>query len=136
MFNDSWQFNFSNTDDCAKSIPQWQPEICGRLRKANNLAPLQTDALINFVGLRQSWQTFLKARAQTADQLRRYSYTCGNLSSWPTYFRLLQWRLSDPYKLTPRVAARLVHPLIRVRLQGARILPSRLVRCVKCALEF
>jgi hypothetical protein len=34
-----------NTDNCANSVPQWQPEICGRLGQTNNLAPLQTDVL-------------------------------------------------------------------------------------------
>jgi len=64
---------------------------------------------------------FLTARAQIADPVRRHSFTCGNLSSRSSYFRLLQWRLSDPYRLAPRVTAPLAHPLIRVRLQGARI---------------
>ena len=66
-----------------------RPETCWRPGLANNLAPLKTDILFN---LGQGWRNFLKARAETADNFRRNSFVCGNLSLLAPYFRIFQWR--------------------------------------------
>ena len=69
---------------------------------------------LNFLGLRESWRTFLRVLAQTADNLQRNYFACGNLSLLIWHFRLFQWRLSTPYGLEPpRAAARLVSPFVR-----------------------
>jgi len=51
--------------------------------------------------------------AQIADNLQRNYFACGNLSLLILHFRLFQWRLSTPYRLAPRAAARLVSPLVQ-----------------------
>jgi hypothetical protein len=47
-------------------------------------------------GLGQAWRTFLKARAESADNFRWYYFVSGNTSLLATYVRLFQWRLSAP----------------------------------------
>lgn len=120
MFKDSWQFQFRTLMTALRASRSGSPRCVGASGRLIIWRPFKP-MLFKLCGLRQSWQMFLTARAQIADPLRRHSFTCGNLSSRPSYFRLLQWRLIDPYRLAPRVAAPLVHPLIRVWLQGARI---------------
>lgn len=67
---------------------------------------------LNRFGLREGCRTFLRVLAQTADNLQRNYFVCGNLSLLIWHFRIFQWRLCTPYRLAPRVAARLVSSLV------------------------
>jgi hypothetical protein len=61
---------------------------------------------------RRTWLAkFLRARAPITDNFRRNSFACGNLSLLAPHFILYQWRLSAPYRLVLREAARLARPL-------------------------
>jgi hypothetical protein len=50
---------------------------------------------------------FMWMRAQTANNFRRNSFACGNLSVPASYIRLFQWYLGARYTLGPWEAARL-----------------------------
>jgi hypothetical protein len=59
-----------------------------------------------------NWQTFLRASAQTADNLQRnIFFVCGNPSLVITLFRLIQGYLGAPYRVASQAAAQLAHPL-------------------------
>ena len=69
-----------------------RPELGAQPGQSDNLAPLKATSL-NFFGLGHGWQTFFRARAKTANNFRRISFACGNLSLIAPHFRLFQWRL-------------------------------------------
>ena len=94
-----------------RAIHQCRPLICGRPSKGLSFKPIFFKKV--FVGLGQTWRNSLTARAQIADNLRRKSFACGNLSVLAPYFILFEWRLVEPYKLAPPAAALLVRPFYR-----------------------
>jgi len=55
--------------------------------RSNSWAPLETYPL-KFFGLVQGWRTLLRARAHIANNFRRNSFACGNLSLLTPLFRL------------------------------------------------
>jgi len=48
--------------------------------KDNNFLPLKTNIFLNFSGIGQGWQNILRVHSQTADNFKRNSLACGNLS--------------------------------------------------------
>ena len=69
--------------------------------------------LLNFVGLGQGWQTFLKALAQIVDDFWRNPFTCGNLIFLTQHFQLFQWHPSTPYEVGAQAAIWLACPLVQ-----------------------
>jgi hypothetical protein len=59
------------------------------------------DIVWNSFVLRQNWLNLLRTRTQIADNLRKNSVACANLSFLGPYFWLFQWRLSPSYRLAP-----------------------------------
>ena len=69
------------------------------------------------------------ALAQIADNSRKNSSACGNLSLLAPHFRLFVWCISAPSRLATRAAARLARPLVRSWFS-----PSGLRQNVRCRL--
>jgi hypothetical protein len=55
----------------------------------------------------------MKTPSQTADNIRRDSFACGNVSLLAPHFRIFPWRLSVPCRIAPRAASRLARTLLR-----------------------
>jgi hypothetical protein len=84
---------------------QNRSETCGR--------PTQVYSFFKLFGLGQGLAKFLLACAEHVDNCRRNSFACGKISLLTPYFWLFHKRLSIPYRLASRAAARLAHPTVR-----------------------
>jgi hypothetical protein len=87
---------------------------------------------LKIFGRAHAWRIIFMGGAHIANKFRRNSFACGNLRLLSTYLRLFQWRLSAPYRLTLRAAARLATCFNRTDSTSIALEPQIQVRRLYC----
>jgi len=113
---------------------QGRREKRGRQEPARNLYPLRNDIFLNFFGSRQCWRTNVFWGSVPKLQIICWETLSHVGHSWGYSFPLFHWRLSVPYRLAPRVVARVARPLTRpaenhTKYINARLTPGRISKC-------